>query len=58
MTANAAVCQFRHQVKRWVKRQMWPRATGKRDEILQEVVDYLDGTARRASRKKGGLGRK
>ncbi len=58
MTANAAAALTRHQIKRWIKRQFWDRATGKRNDILQEVIDYIDGMSRRANNKKGGLGKR
>ncbi len=58
LTANAAAAQTRHQIKRWVRRQFWDRATGKRNDILQEVIDYIDGMAKRSSRKKGGFGKR
>ena len=57
MTANAAAAQVRHEILRKMDalaaddRYLW-------DEKWEKLLAYISGMARRASDKKGGLGKK
>jgi len=57
MTSNAAAAQVRHEILRKMDalaaddRYLW-------DEKWEKLLKYIAGMARRASDKKGGLGKK